>query len=423
MHEAFQRSSQEASTEATAYVDGLATQLEDISLTFSDKAIEIADEVTGKIDDTGTQSVQKIEQVGQDVDSKMTTTISEYEGRWDQELADGKNELKQKIDDGLAQQDSALVELAQAIDEKAEEIEDSSWFDAIGDFFSGIGDFLGGLVEGLSSILAGIIEGIFDVLGWLIQGLVELVVSILEFLWEGFLAILEFLWGVLTWLIGGLVWLLGMIGDLLLSIVIWIADWFGGWKWLEDLRQSLREFIAQLGSLLADPFTGEFGGCDDTQAAKLARASTQAVLLGNSALAKLSASPLDPNTEAAFNRFFKSTAPEHIAQARSTLGEAVAGLQADPADLKCEPSSSPQCKGVHAYTFWKSIMPFISIHFCSETVDNMGERAVALIVLHEATHKYGSTNDHGYGASALSLDTETALDNADSYEQFVGAVA
>jgi hypothetical protein len=178
-----------------------------------------------------------------------------------------------------------------------------------------------------------------------------------------------------------------------------------------------------LGSLLADPFTGDLAGCDDAQAAKLERASTQAVLLGNSALGSLSVSPLAPATEAAFNRFFKSTAPEHIAQARSVLGAAVAGLQGDPADLKCEPSGSAQCSGVHAYTFWKSIMPGVSIHFCADTVDSMDERALALIVLHEATHKYGSTDDHAYGAGALSLDTDDALDNADSYEQFTGAVA
>jgi hypothetical protein len=229
------------------------------------------------------------------------------------------------------------------------------------------------------------------------------------------------LWGVIVWVVLGLAWLLGQIANLLLTLINWIAGWFGGWPWLQELLQSLRENLAIFGTFLLDPFTGDFAGCDDTQEQKLRQATTQAVPMGNSALAKLSATPLDPATSTQFNRFFMSTAPEHVAKARSVLGETLAGLQSNPTDLKCEPPGSIQCKGANAYTA-PPLVPFVSLHFCADFINRAGEREIALVVLHEATHNYAGTGDHAYFNDVFSLSTEDALDNADTYEQFVGAV-
>jgi hypothetical protein len=117
-----------------------------------------------------------------------------------------------------------------------------------------------------------------------------------------------------------------------------------------------------------------------------------------------------------------STAPEHVAKARSVLGEALSGLQSNPTDLKCEPPSSTQCKGANAYTSFPFV-PFVSLHFCADFINSAADRDIALVVLHEATHRYAGTSDHAYFNAVFSLSTEDALDNADTYEQFVGAVA
>lgn len=424
--QSFQQHTLEVHTEVTAYVDGLAGQIGNVVTTFETETQTIVTRVQSETQTTADKSVQNIEKVGTDLEAEMQKTIDQHNAQWDNELTEGQNALRQKIDDGLAEQDRALIDLARAIDEKAEEIEHASWLDAIGDFFSSIGSFISGFLSGFLGAIGRVLAAVFDFVWGLITGLIvfliDIVSRVLSFLWDVLVAILTFIWGVIVWVVLAVVWVLGQIVNLLLTIVNWIAGWFGGWPWLQNLLQSLREQLALMGTILLDPLTADFAGCDDAQQEKLERATAQAVLMGNSALAKLSATPLDAATATQFRRFFMSDAPEHVATARSRLGEAVAGLQSSPTDMKCEPPGSIQCTGANAYTAPNAI-PFISLHFCADFINRAPEREIGLVVLHEATHKYAWTDDHAYFAGVFSLSTEDALDNADTYEQFVDAVA
>lgn len=424
--QSYQQHTMEVHAEVTAYVDGLTEQVGNVTNTFETEIRNIVTHVLEETQNTADKSVKNIEKVGTDLEAELQKTIDQHTSQWDKELTEGQNTLRQKIDDGLAEQDRALIDLARAIDEKAEEIEHASWLDAIGDFFSSIGGFISGFLRGFLGIIGSVLAAVFDFVWGLITDLVvwliDVVSRILSFLWDVLLAILTFIWGVIVWVVFAVIWVLGQIVNLLLTIVNWIAGWFGGWPWLQDKLQSLRETLAMIGSFLLDPLTGDFAGCDDAQKEKLKRSTTQAVLMGNSALAKLSVSPLDAATKTQFKKFFMSDAPEHIALARSRLGEAVTGLQSNPTDMKCEPPGSLQCKGANAYTSWNAV-PFVSLHFCSDFINSKGEREIGLVVLHEATHKYAWTNDHAYFGAIFSLSTADALDNADTYEQFVDAVA
>ncbi|GIK55923.1 MAG: hypothetical protein HND44_14090 [Chloroflexi bacterium] len=420
--QSFQQHTLEVHTEVTAFVDGLAEQIGSVVTTFETETQTIVTHVQSETQTTADKSVQNIEKVGTDLEAEMQKTIDQHTTQWDNELTEGQNAVRKKIDDGLAEQDRALIDLAQAIDEKAEEIEHASWLDAIGDFFSGIGSFISGFLGAISSVLAAVFDFVWELITDLVVLLIDVVSRVLSFLWDVLVAILTFIWGVIVWVVLAVVWVLGQIVNLLLTIVNWIAGWFGGWPWLQEKLQSLREQLALMGTILLDPLTADFAGCEDAQQEKLERATAQAVLMGNSALAKLAAAPLDPATATQFRRFFMSDAPEHVATARSRLGQAVAGLQSSPTDMKCEPPGSIQCTGANAYTAPNAI-PFISLHFCADFINRAPEREIGLVVLHEATHKYAWTDDHAYFANVFSLSTEDALDNADTYEQFTDAVA
>jgi hypothetical protein len=206
-----------------------------------------------------------------------------------------------------------------------------------------------------------------------------------------------------------------------------VSSWFGSWTkgitdWLKDKLKGLQGLKARTWTIVKDFFTGDLYNCDDIQKAKLTRCAGMAITLGNSAAAKLATpASLDPAVKTQFMRFFKSDAVEHINQARSILGAAANGIDADPTNMRCEPAGSTQCGGANAYTFWAILVPSVSMHFCADFITR-DDREVALVILHEATHKYGRTDDHAYGSDALGLSTETALDNADSYEQFAGSV-
>ena len=250
--------------------------------------------------------------------------------------------------------------------------------------------------------------------------------AILKWLKNAIIAILKFLQSVLAVIVMALLQVLMAIAEFLLKVLIKITDWLGSWakginKWLRDKLKDLQEFRARMATILKDAFTGDLYGCDDTQKDKIRRCSALAKSLGTSALGTLS-TPLSPAVKPTFVSFFKSDADKHVAQARAVLGAAVAGISASPTDMKCEPAGSTQCGGVHAYTFWAILVPFVSMHFCADFLKK-SDREVALVILHEATHKYGRTDDIAYGGGVGGLSTEQALKNADLYEQYVGAVA
>jgi hypothetical protein len=252
------------------------------------------------------------------------------------------------------------------------------------------------------------------------------ILAILKWLKNAIIAILKFLHRMLAIIVLWLVRVVTAIAEALLKALIKITGWLGSWfkginNWLRGLLKSLQEFRARLKTILKDASTGDLYGCDDTQKAKITRCSALAKSLGTSALGTLS-TPLSPTVKPTFVSFFKSDADEHVARARAVLGAAVAGISASPTDMKCEPAGSTQCGGVHAYTFWAILVPFVSMHFCADFLKK-SDREVALVILHEATHKYGRTSDHAYGARVGGLSTEQALSNADSYEQYVGSVA
>jgi hypothetical protein len=240
---------------------------------------------------------------------------------------------------------------------------------------------------------------------------------------------MKFLHSLLATIILALFTLILQIVEWFMRALIWVLSWFGSWTkgitdWLKKKLKEIQGLKARTWTIVKDFFTGDLYNCDAAQKDKLTRCARLAISIGNSAASKL-ADPAnlasDHATWLQFTRFFKSDAVEHINQARSILGAAANGIDADPANMRCEPAGSTQCGGVHAYTFWAILVPSVSMHFCADFITR-GDREVALVILHEATHKYGRTNDHAYGAGALGLSTETALDNADSYEQFAGSV-
>ncbi len=280
----------------------------------------------------------------------------------------------------------------------------------------------------LKEKLAAAWQWLKDKLAALARWLKEKLLAILNWIKKTIIAILKFLHKKLAEIVLRLLLGLTKIGELLLKGLIAITGWLGKWgkgiqKWLMDKLKDLQEFRARMKTILDDASTGDLYGCDDVQKAKITRCSALAVTLGNGALAKLSnPASLDPATSTQFKTYFKSDAQEHVIRARSVLGAAVGGISGAPTNMKCEPAGSTQCGGVHAYTFWAILVPFVSMHFCADFLTR-GDREVALVILHEATHKFGRTDDHAYGSAALGLSTDQALSNADSYEQFVGAVA
>ena len=111
-----------------------------------------------------------------------------------------------------------------------------------------------------------------------------------------------------------------------------------------------------------------------------------------------------------------------VDRARGVLSATAAGLRADPVDFRCDDASEPACKGVLAYTFHAKLAPFISVHVCPGAFTR-GSTDLEDTVLHEGTHKYGSTDDNAYSSSSrAALSSADALDNAASYENFARAV-
>ncbi|HEU4324184.1 MAG TPA: M35 family metallo-endopeptidase [Roseiflexaceae bacterium] len=406
---------------AGAFTAGLDGQLAQIEAGVTAEAGAVKTRVVEETERTASEAIRSIDRVGTELERELTTSATNLGGQWDTELNDGKRALSAKINDALAEHDRAIIHLAQAIDEKAAQIRSRSIFDAIGDFLGSIVDTIGGWLSGISTILGAVFEFVADLVVRLVVGLIELVATVLSFLWEAIKAVITFLYGLVLWIVMALVWLILQGVQLVLELVNWIASFFGGWRALEGWLADLREMLATMGTFLLDPLTPDFHGCDEGQQSKLEHATSLAVQMGSSAQAKLSVTPLDPAVETQFRRFFMSTSAEHIAKARSVLGETLAGLQANPTDMKCEPSSGPQCNGANAYTAGPEI-PFVSLHFCSDFLQNSNDRTIAIVVLHEATHKYAGTDDHAYFDAVFSLSTEQALDNADTYEQFVDAI-
>ena len=298
--------------------------------------------------------------------------------------------------------------------------------DAVSDLIQWGRERLTELAEQLATALRTALESLRALLLEIGRRLRDALRALVDALIAGFRAFVEFLHSLIATIILALFTAILQIVEWFMRGLIEVLSWFGNWTkgvrdWLQEKLDDIRGLKARTATIVSDFFTGDLYNCDDDQKAKLTRCAGMAVSMANSAAAKLAdAENLDPAVKSAFMRFFKSEAPEHIAQARSVLGAAANGIDANPGGMRCEPSDSTQCGGVHAYTFWAILVPSVSMHFCADFLQR-SDQQVAVVILHEATHKFARTNDHAYGSGVLGLDTATALDNADTYEQFAGS--
>ena len=186
-------------------------------------------------------------------------------------------------------------------------------------------------------------------------------------------------------------------------------------------------FIDRVLNLLGDPFTKSFDACDATKVAQLTPAVPAAAARAGAAASHLgSASSLSASVRTAFTREFVrgggTITQPMVDRARGVLSATAAGLRADPVDFRCDDASEPACSGVLAYTFHAKLAPFISVHVCPGAFTT-GTADLEDTILHEGTHKYGSTDDNAYSSSGrAALTSDQALDNAASYENFARSV-
>jgi hypothetical protein len=257
---------------------------------------------------------------------------------------------------------------------------------------------------------------------------------------KAFFAILRFLHSVLAWIVMALASLFVLMGIGFLAIA-WVLSWLlGDWgkgirAWLEKQIEDLRGLFDRMINLLGDPFTKNFDECDQDKIDKLKPSVPRAASRASRAAGTLTgAATLAPNVQAVFTREFVrgggTITDPMVARVRNVLAATAAGLNSDPVDFRCDSASEASCGGrVVAYTFHAKLAPFISIHVCpgAFTSGGGGSFDVADLedtVLHEGTHKYGSTDDNAYSdGDRAGLSSEGALNNAASHEKFARGVA
>jgi len=146
-----------AASHLRGHVDQIAVPVRQAGGGFEAQSAQGAGQVGKKIDETTSQSIQKMRGTVTEVDTRMQAAIAQSDQKWQGQLEEGVAAIATKVDTGLAQQDVALTQLGEKIDQKAEEIEHQSLLDRalgfVGGFFSGFFKELWGLVKGLLIIV------------------------------------------------------------------------------------------------------------------------------------------------------------------------------------------------------------------------------------------------------------------------------
>jgi hypothetical protein len=290
----------------------------------------------------------------------------------------------------------------------------------------------------LSNLWQRIKNGIRRAVNWardLIKRIGAALKRFVAWLWKKvkqiFWAIVRFIHSVLAWLVMALLVVLCFVALGILGILHKLAGyvpWFGKaiQAWLKEKIDDLIGFIDRVVNLLGDPFTKNFDDCTPDQIAALTPAVPNAAARAGAAASKLGdVATMTPATKTAFTTEFVrgggTITQPMVDRAKSVLGATAAGLRSEPVDFRCDTADEPACDTALAYTFHQKLAPFISVHVCPDAFTR-GTPDLENTILHEGTHKYGSTDDKAYGGSRLGLSSEDALNNAASYEHFAASV-
>jgi hypothetical protein len=145
------------------------------------------------------------------------------------------------------------------------------------------------------------------------------------------------------------------------------------------------------------------------------------------AIKALSASTIESSVSALFPKYFMTSTPKIAAMLR-VLDKVDVEFRANDYTYECEDDCASNDNG---YT-WSGIVGSITqshIHLCipkfrSPTGDK--NDCLARTIVHEFTHRYAGTDDHGYCKSGCgysscpsTMTPDQALENADSYACFV----
>lgn len=161
--------------------------------------------------------------------------------------------------------------------------------------------------------------------------------------------------------------------------------------------------------------------CTDKQKAGIAAAQPIAVDMVRNALYRISQRNSDPGLRALLRQHFHDDSESTVSKVHDGLLNILKGLQSDPT-FECEAQGSmfyDHFCGPGTLGYARLWVIGLNVHLC-ELAFSKTDLKLAEIMVHEISHLWDHTKDRSYcwESTYAGLNTDTALDNADSFACF-----
>jgi hypothetical protein len=137
----------------------------------------------------------------------------------------------------------------------------------------------------------------------------------------------------------------------------------------------------------------------------------------------IGATPIDPAVTALFTKYFMTSTPD-IATMLNVFDAVDSEFGDNDYTYECE-EDCPSNDNGYTWSGLAGVLTQAHIHLCMNNFRSKPNACLARTIVHEFTHRYGGTGDHGYCKSGCgydscpsSLTAAKALENADSYACF-----
>jgi hypothetical protein len=133
------------------------------------------------------------------------------------------------------------------------------------------------------------------------------------------------------------------------------------------------------------------------------------------AIAALSTSPLAPPVSRLMLLNFNDASASSVAEVLAKFREIKREYDGNSYQYECEDDCDSE--NAYVYAFWTDV------HLCMNKLRGRSNDFIAGVMVHEMSHYAAGTDDNEYfypGTGQTSLSPSDAVDNADSYEGFVG---
>ncbi|WP_084428464.1 hypothetical protein [Kibdelosporangium aridum] len=166
----------DAETTLNDHAEALISGVQQAGDDFGGPINEIMQNTAQEMHDAADEGARSMAVVTDEVGRELDRVVEDLDSRWDERLSDHTRELREEVDNALADEDRAVQGFSDEIDVSVDRIVEESGF------FDSLWNFCAGLVEGIWNGLVGLLKGIWDAiktpLFWIAVAVVVVIIAI-----------------------------------------------------------------------------------------------------------------------------------------------------------------------------------------------------------------------------------------------------